>query len=61
MRVEQPLDGLDERFEKLVLQRSNIYSLSDAYLKQISDKFAHKSLQELQDIASRLETNLPPL
>lgn len=56
MLIDHSLDGLTERFEKLVLRRSEYHLLSDTDRKLIAEKFAHKSLQELQEIVSQLES-----
>lgn len=57
MRTEHSLEALKERFEKLVLHRSQSTTLSEAHRRLIADKFANKSLQELNDIVCQLDNN----
>jgi hypothetical protein len=54
MLTEYSLEDLHERFERLVLQRSKT-SLSEAHRRSIADKFANKSLQELNEMACQLD------
>lgn len=54
MAGKDTLEELDERFERLVLCRAESHSLSEAHRRQIADKFANKSLQELQEMATQL-------
>lgn len=55
MQTEYSLEDLHERFEKLVLKKSES-SLSEAHRRNIADKFANKTLQELHEIAKQLQT-----
>lgn len=54
MQAEISLDALNERYERLVVRRSESSALSADHRRQIADKFANKSLQELHEIADRL-------
>ena len=54
MQSDYTLEDLHERFERLVLQRDSF--VSEEKRRHIADKFANKSLQELNEIAR----NLPP-
>lgn len=49
---EASFEDLHERFERLVLCRDSF--VSEEKRKYIADKFANKSLQELNDIAGSL-------
>ena len=57
MRAEHSLEALEERFEKLVLHRSESNTLTPAHRRIIADKFANKSLQELYEIVRQLDNN----
>lgn len=52
--VEPSLEALQERFEKLVVRREANH-LSEAHRRGITNKFAKKSLQELQWIVRELD------
>lgn len=52
--VEPSLEALQERFEKLVVRRET-NNLSEAHRQGIANKFAKKSLQELQWIVRELD------
>lgn len=55
MQADNSLEDLEARFERLVLKRSES-TLSEARKRSIKDKFANKSLQELNEIALKLES-----
>ena len=57
MRPECSLEALNKRFERLVAHRveSESFSLSEAERQLIADKFAKKSLQELNEMANQLD------
>lgn len=55
MRSEYSLEDLHERLEQL-LRNDSLAMVSQESRRHIADKFANKSLQELNDIA----LNLPP-
>lgn len=48
------MDDLNERFEKLVLQRIDSAYMNEDHRRRVSDKFANKSLQELNDMVCQL-------
>lgn len=54
MRSDCSPESLHERFERLVLQRDSDPVVSEENRRRIADKFAKKSLQELNDIACNL-------
>ncbi len=56
MHIVHSLSALNERFERLVLQRSEP-SISEAHRQRIADKFANKSLQELHELVCQLDDN----
>jgi hypothetical protein len=55
MQMDHSLDDLHEKLEQLVNRSQS--TLSEAHRRSIADKFANKSLQELNEIACNLETN----
>lgn len=57
MQSDDSLEDLHERFERLVLQRLASHrdsNVSEEKRRHIADKFANKSLQELNEIARTL-------
>lgn len=54
MQKEHSLEDLHKQFERLVLSRSES-SLSEAHRRSIANKYADKSLQELNEMARELE------
>ena len=60
MRTEHSLEALKERIEKLVLHHSQSTTLSEAQRRLIANKFANKSLQELNDIVCQLDNGTSP-
>ena len=55
MHTRELSETLTEKFERLVIQKTNS-RLSEDLLKNITEKFAQKSLSELHDIVGRLYT-----
>jgi hypothetical protein len=58
VQTRDTLEALKERYEQLVLQRSESCTLSKSHRRSIADKFANKSLQELHELAHRLDNVL---
>ena len=55
MQTRELSETLTEKFERLVIQKANS-RLSEDLIKNITEKFAKKSLSELHDIVGRLYT-----
>jgi hypothetical protein len=55
MHTRELSETLTEKFERLVIQKTNS-RLSEDLLKNITEKFAQKSLSELHDIVGKLYT-----
>jgi hypothetical protein len=53
MQTRELSETLTEKFERLVIQKTNS-RLSEDLIKNITEKFAQKSLSELHDIVCRL-------
>jgi len=53
--VSCPLESLNERIEKLVLDYLQSNSLTEVHRRVIADRFAKKSLQELHEIVGQLD------
>ena len=55
MQTRELSETLTEKFERLVIQKTNS-RVSEDLLKNITEKFAQKSLNELHEIVGRLCT-----
>lgn len=54
VRSDESLEDLHERFERLVLHKDFDSFVSEEKRRHIANKFANKSLQELNEIARDL-------
>ena len=58
MPTKQSLESLAACFEQLVLQKPELNVISQVHRKRITDKFANKSLNELNEIVGQLKVKV---
>lgn len=56
MLSEHSLEALHERFEKLVIRRTEPSKITQDERQRIADKFANMPLQELHEVVQQLKT-----